>query len=127
MRRGIRHLRLVLEALVALIRYDVVHTLLKRPVLRLPAPSLGSRAQSELERRICDAVLTATCFYWKPVLCLQHAVCVARLLRARGVRAHLVIGYRAVPFFSHAWVEVDGRVVNDSPGYRSQLQVLHTV
>jgi hypothetical protein len=121
-----RYGRLVLQALRALIRYDVVHTWLERPVLRLPAPRLPPPADSALERSICDAVLTATCFYWKPVLCLQHAVCVVRLLRARGVRAHLVIGYRAVPFFSHAWVEVDGRVVNDSPAYRSQLQVLHT-
>ena len=126
MRRQIHYGRLVLQALFALIRYDVVHTLLERPVLRLPAPRLPPLADSALERSICDAVLTATCFYWKPVLCLQHAVCVVRLLRARGVRAHLVIGYRAVPFFSHAWVEVDGRVVNDSPAYRSQLQVLHT-
>ena len=126
MRRQIHYGRLVLQAIFALIRYDVVHTLLERPVLRLPAARLPPLADSALERSICDAVLTATCFYWKPVLCLQHAVCVVRLLRARGVRAHLVIGYRAVPFFSHAWVEVDGRVVNDSPAYRSQLQVLHT-
>jgi hypothetical protein len=124
--RRIRYGRLVLEALLALIRYDVVHTLLKRPVLRLPPPRLLAVAGPELERSICDAVLTATCLYWKPVLCLQHAVCVVRRLRARGVCARLVIGYRAVPFFSHAWVEIDGRVVNDSPAYRSRLQVLHT-
>jgi Transglutaminase-like superfamily len=123
----IRAGRVVLAALFELIRYDVVHTWLERPVLRLPAPSLLSPADPELERRVCDAVLTATCLYWKPVLCLQHAVCVARLLRAHGVCARLVIGYRAVPFFSHAWVEVDGRVVNDSTAYRSRLQVLHTV
>ena len=122
----IRYARLVLEALCELIRYDVAHTVLERPVLRLPAPRLQSTARPELERRICDAVLTATCFYWKPVLCLQHAVCVVRLLRARGIGARLIIGYRAVPFFSHAWVEVDGRIVNDSTAYRSQLQVLHT-
>jgi len=35
-----------------------------------------------------------------------------------------VIGYRAAPFFSHAWVEVAGRVVNDSPIYQMRLQVL---
>lgn len=124
--RRIQYGRLVLAALFELFRYDVVHAWLKRPVLRLPAPRLRFPADPELQRSICDAVLTATCFYWKPVLCLQHAVCVVRLLRARGVGARLVIGYRAVPFFSHAWVEVDGRVVNDSPAYRSQLQVLHT-
>jgi hypothetical protein len=36
-----------------------------------------------------------------------------------------VIGYRPSPFFSHAWVEIDGRLVNDLPGYAEQLRVLH--
>jgi hypothetical protein len=117
---------LVLIAAIELLRYDVMHTWLKRPVLRLPPPRLLPPPGVELERSICDAVLTATCLYWKPVLCMQHSVCVTRLLRARGACARLVIGYRPVPFFSHAWVEVDGRVVNDSPAYRSRLQVLHT-
>jgi hypothetical protein len=49
-----------------------------------------------------------------------------RLLRKHDVVARLVIGYRPVPFFSHAWVEVNGRVVNDSPAYRERLQVLYT-
>jgi hypothetical protein len=35
-----------------------------------------------------------------------------------------VIGYRPSPFFSHAWVEVDGRIVNDSPVYQERLFVL---
>jgi len=35
-----------------------------------------------------------------------------------------VIGYRAAPFFSHAWVEVGGRAANDSPTYQKRLQVL---
>ena len=126
MTRRIRYGRFVLEALLELLRYDVVHTLLKRPVLRLPAPKSFATADPELQPTVCDAVLTATCVYWKPVLCLQHAVCVVRLLRARGVGARLIIGYRVEPFFSHAWVEVEGRVVNDSPAYQSQLHVLHT-
>jgi len=43
------------------------------------------------------------------------------------LNAHLVIGYRARPFFSHAWVEVDGRVANDSAGYQHNLTVLERV
>jgi hypothetical protein len=70
------------------------------------------------------AVTCATSFYWKPLLCLQRSVVTARLLRAEGVDADVVIGYRARPFFSHAWVEVDGRVVNDSPAYQTKLQPL---
>src|ERR1041384_5341892 len=67
----------------------------------------------------------STCFYWKPVLCLQRAVCTVRLLRRHGIFARLVIGYRPSPFFSHAWVEVDGRVVYGSPAYQKRLKPLH--
>ena len=77
-----------------------------------------------LERDICDAVLLATCFHWKPVLCLQRSICTARLLRKYGIEARVVIGYRPSPFFSHAWVEVDGRVAYGSAAYKRQLRPL---
>ena len=53
---------------------------------------------------ICESVSLATCFYFRPVLCLQRSVAAARLLRKHGIPSRLVIGYRAAPFFSHAWV-----------------------
>jgi hypothetical protein len=81
----------------------------------------------ELERTICDAILLATCLYWKPVLCLQRSVCLVRLLRENGIAARLMIGYRPSPFLSHAWVEVDGRVVNGSSAYQTRLRLLYTV
>lgn len=74
-----------------------------------------------LEQDICNAVLLASCFHWKPVLCLQRSVCTARLLRKHGIYARVVIGYRPSPFFSHAWVEVEDRVVYGSPAYKRQL------
>jgi hypothetical protein len=49
-----------------------------------------------------------------------------RLLRKRGVVARLVIGYRPVPYFFHAWVEVNGQIVNDSTTYQDRLQVLYS-
>jgi hypothetical protein len=81
----------------------------------------------ETVRRICDAVTLASCFYWKPVLCLPRAVVTTRLLRKCGVEAELVIGYRPSPFLSHAWVEVNGRIVNDSPTYQERLLVLERI
>ena len=36
-------------------------------------------------RRVCEAVTMASCFYWKPVLCLPRAVVTTRLLRKFGV------------------------------------------
>ena len=88
---------------------------------RVPVPETGDR---ELEAVICEAFRSTTPFYWKPVRCLQRSIVTARLLRACGIPAEVVIGYRAVPFLSHAWVEVAGRVANDSPGYAMRLQVL---
>jgi hypothetical protein len=80
----------------------------------------------ELQRAICEAVLLATCFYWKPVLCLQRSVCTVRLLRKYGIDARLAIGYRPAPFFSHAWVEINGRVAYGSAAYQQRLQMLVT-
>lgn len=121
---------LVCRALYELARYEVVLSLLGsgRILSQLRRQSVSLRSTSaELERAICDAVLLATCFYWKPVLCLQRAVCTVRLLRRHGIHARLVIGYRPSPFFSHAWVEVDGRVVYGSAAYQKRLLPLHVV
>jgi hypothetical protein len=118
---------LVLQALWQLFRYDLrntafgfesVHGGVARQ--RIAQRSLGPG----LEASVCDAVCLAACFYWRPVLCLQRSVAATLLLRQYGINGRLVIGYRAAPFFSHAWVEVEGRVVNDSPAYKERLQIL---
>ncbi len=120
--------RLVFRALYEIARYEVVLSLRGsgRILSQLKRQSVNARtASAEFEKVICDAVLLATCFYWKPVLCLQRAVCTVRLLRKNGINARLVIGYRPSPFFSHAWVEVDGRVLYGSAAYQKRLLPLH--
>lgn len=121
---------LALRALYEIARYDVIVSLRGSGCIlrRLQRQSVKVKpAGHELEQAICDAILLATCFYLKPVLCLQRAVCTVRLLRKHGVQARLVIGYRPSPFFSHAWVEVNGRVVYGSAAYQKRLQLLHVV
>jgi hypothetical protein len=66
-------------------------------------------------KRICDAVDMACIWYWKEALCLQRSSATACLLKQYGVRAQMVIGAQQMPFKAHAWVEVDGQVVNDKP------------
>src|SRR5437660_8652155 len=61
------------------------------------------------------AVDEACVWYVRRVACLQRSVVATWLLRRHGLRAELVIACRPLPFESHAWVEVDGRVVNDRP------------
>jgi len=70
--------------------------------------------------QICSAVDMASIWYWKETLCLQRSAATACLLKRHGVRAQMVIGAQQIPFKAHAWVEVEGRVVNDKP-YVSEL------
>jgi Transglutaminase-like superfamily len=72
---------------------------------------------------ICAAVDMASIWYWKEVLCLQRSAATACLLKKSGVPAQLVIGVQRTPFKAHAWVEVDGRVVNDKP-YMQEIYVV---
>jgi len=125
-----RRIGLVFRAFYELVRYEVILSLRGSGHIlkQLRRQSIAAQATGrEWEQTICEAVLVATCFYWKPVLCLQRAVCTVRLLRQYGIVAKLVIGYRPSPFFSHAWVEVDGRVVYGSPAYQKRLKPLHIV
>jgi hypothetical protein len=73
---------------------------------------------------ISSAVDMACIWYWKEVLCLQRSAATACLLRGHGVRAQMMIGAQQRPFSSHAWVEVDGQVVNDRPYIREKYTVL---
>jgi len=77
---------------------------------------LGKKApSSDATARICAAVDVACIWYWKEALCLQRSAATACLLKRHGIPAQMVIGARQMPFKAHAWVEVDGRVVNDKP------------
>jgi hypothetical protein len=73
---------------------------------------------------ICLAVDIACVCYPKRVLCLQRSAATACLLRTLGVSAQMVIGAQQMPFRSHAWVEVDGCVVNDKPYMPEMYAVL---
>jgi len=63
---------------------------------------------------VCSAVDHACIWYWKHVLCLQRSAVATCLLRDNGVPAELVIGAQQMPFRAHAWIEVQGQVVDDT-------------
>lgn len=73
------------------------------------------------------AVDEACVWYVRRVLCLQRSAVAVWLLRRHGLPAHLVIGYRPIPFESHAWAELDGKVVNDRPQYQRVFTVLDRI
>ena len=78
-------------------------------------PIVNRAVAGDTIERVCLAVDMACIWYCKEVLCLQRSAATVWLLRCHGVSAHLVIGAQQLPFKAHAWVEVDGRVVNDKP------------
>jgi hypothetical protein len=120
----VRMASFVVRALVGLVFYDLVLTVAGFPRIRALVRRSSPRnkpTNSKTIERICNAVDIASCFYFKQVRCMHRSFVVVRLLRKAGVNADLVIGSRPIPFISHAWVEVDGRVVNDKQGYKRRL------
>ena len=117
----------VLRAYTALLRLEIfvvredfsrIYGSVRRYPCRSKRPNDG-----DIER-VCEGVDLACVWYWKQVLCLQRSVVTVRLLRDCGIPAQLVIGAQHMPFRAHAWVEVEGRVVNDRSYTRDMYAVL---
>jgi hypothetical protein len=74
--------------------------------------------------RLCHAMDLACVFYPKTVLCLQRSFAAVFLLRRYGWPAHFVTGCGIATFENHAWVELEGVVINDKPYMHELYQVL---
>jgi predicted NAD-dependent protein-ADP-ribosyltransferase YbiA (DUF1768 family) len=74
---------------------------------------------SSTVQRACEAVDRAARYHLRQTLCLQRSAVLTCLLRSHGVPAEMVIACRRIPFKGHAWVEVRGKVVNDSQRVQS--------
>ncbi len=117
---------LFFRALLMLIAYDLlctfstfgkIHKMVKLwSVTRRPS-------DDDIIDRVCKAVNYACIWYPKQVLCLQCAFVTTYLLRRGGVSAHMILGAQKLPFKAHAWVEVDGRAINE----RSNVQATYAV
>jgi hypothetical protein len=80
-------------------------------------------ARPNVTDRVCEALNYACAWYPKRALCLQRSVVTACLLRSYGIPAQIVLGAQKIPFKAHAWVEVDGRAINE----RSNVQATYGV
>ena len=109
---------LVLKAYLKLIHFDLYlargnFAVLYAKVRNYP---VGARTSDpDAVEKINSAIDMACIWYWKEAPCLQRSAATACLLKKYGVRAQMVIGAQLMPFKAHAWVEVEGRVVNDKP------------
>jgi hypothetical protein len=90
---------------------------------RVPARTSPGSVVSIAE--LCHMIDLACVFYAKPVLCLQRSAATVLMLRRYGWHAEMVIGVQVVPFKSHAWAEVDQKVVNDKPYMHEIYGELH--
>ena len=126
LRRAMRLALLTVAAWIGLVAFDVA-----RPAgfARLCAWLRGRRPSNRSSvvdpADIVWSVDEACVWYVKGVACLQRSVVTTWLLRRHGFAAEMVIGCRPLPFESHAWVEIGGRVVNDLPQYQRAFTVLN--
>lgn len=118
---------LFMQALCALFAYDVICTCCRfetihTMVRRWKVARKNGAAPDALER-VCRAVNYACIWYPKQALCLQRSFVTTYLLRRDGVDARMVLGAQKIPFQAHAWVEVNGRPVNE----RSDVQGTYSI
>jgi len=114
------------KALVGLVAYDLLllghdFATLHRIVRNWKVS--GKQPSTDATGRVCAALNRACVWYPKRALCLQRSSVTTCLLRNCGVSAHMVLGAQKLPFRAHAWVEVDGRAVNE----RSDVQAIYGV
>lgn len=91
--------------------------------VRSSSKGKGTPCPGDVEK-LCAAMELACIWYWKEALCLQRSAATTCLLKRYGIPAEMVIGAQQMPFKAHAWVEVDGRVVNDKSYVAEKYAVL---
>jgi hypothetical protein len=105
---------LKLEYPLARKNFSAIRDRVRRTARRTPSKNPLAATQ------IAQAVDLAAVLYFRQVLCLQRSAATACLLKRHGFAAQLVIGVQQMPFYAHAWVELDGVVINDKP-YMSEI------
>jgi hypothetical protein len=110
-------LLLVYDVLNKLCRFQTLYGNVKRWNVS------GGPAATDAVQRVCTALNYACVWYPKRVLCLQRSFVTTYVLRLHGIHAQMVLGAQTIPFKAHAWVEVEGQVINE----RSNVQASYAV
>jgi len=96
----------VIDMIMALRGFPAVHRFVGGiPLRRRSDP----RPAADLVRIVDRAAI----HYPRELRCLRRSAAITWMLRRHGHPAELVVGASIIPFFAHAWVELDGRVIND--------------
>jgi len=78
-----------------------------------PAADRITPVSAELIRTTTHRLATAASLYPRRALCLEQSLSLHVLLGRRGIPTELKIGVRQLPFYAHAWVEHQGRPINE--------------
>lgn len=112
-------LLLTADAILKLAGFSALHQAVKEWPLRNKAG-----IEPPLISHLCSAANQACAWYPKQSLCLQRSVILTWLLRSYGIKSEMVIGVHKMPFYGHAWVELEGKVVNDDENAQNFFQVV---
>lgn len=118
---------LILQSFVALVQHDLF--LWQHDFAALHAkthlfPIAERQPESGDIEKIIQSVAYACIWYPKKALCLQRSSVAVAILRRYGIPAEMVIGAQRLPLKAHAWVEVNGRVVNDKQEVQADYFVM---
>jgi hypothetical protein len=108
----LRCLMLLMVCDVSLRVFGYARTL--RAARRLAGERSAQRSR-ELMQQTLHNILVATAFYPGRSKCLEQAMAGFVLLRRRGVAVDIRLGVQPYPFCAHAWLELDGAPVTESP------------
>lgn len=75
-------------------------------------------------RDLANIVNKACLLYPSRTKCLEWAITFVLMALKRKWKCNLEIGVQNYPFFAHAWVECDGKVVMDSSDLRTGLGII---
>ncbi len=113
---------LMVDLVLKTLGFHRLHRLLRAfPVLRKRPVAPRTR------HLMITAVDRAVAYYFKHKRCLQRSAAGTLLLRTLGVPVEMVIGVQKIPFRAHAWIELEGVVLNDRPAVQQLFVELERV
>jgi Transglutaminase-like superfamily len=118
----------VVQGWLLLFRFELIMRFrssaeLRRIVRNCPVTH-SERSRFVSTEELSHAMDLACVLYFKRVRCLQRSSATTILLRRYGRKPEMVTGAQLLPYEFHAWVEIDGVVVNDKPYMHEIYQVL---
>jgi hypothetical protein len=109
----------VLRCMLALVLCDVALRVLGYArTVRIARFLGGDRTlpvNDQLISRTLHNILVATAFYPGRSKCLEQSIAGYALLRRRGAAVDIRMGVQPYPFSAHAWLELNGMPVTESP------------